>query len=494
MSIFLNIKRLFKHSSIYGIGHIFGRSINFLLLPFYTNIFPRDNYGVVGLLFTYIAILMVVYTYGLDAAFFRFFIIENDKQRRRIIFSTAFYTLLTTSLIFSTFIFLFPDFIVLQVFSKTVQQLEIPLSLMIRLVSGILFFDTLAFLPFLMLRAQERSTMFIVFKFINIFINIAFNIIFLGFLGYGIEGIFMANFIASLITFIFLLPIIIKGVDFIFSRVTMKDLIYFGLPYSPVTLAIVVMDTIDRPLLEKLADIEAVGLYNAGVKLGMFMAIFVTAFRFAWNPFFLSVSKQANAKETFSKVLTYLLTLCSMVFLILSFFIDNIARIEIFGFTLIGKAYWEGTIVVPLILLAYILYAVYLNFLIGIYLEKKTKYLPIITLVGMLSNMAANCLLIPWIGLVGAATARLIGYCVMAIFLYQVAKRFYRIQYEWNKIMKLALIVGGFFILGKIPIIESYGLMKCGLLFLFPLLLISFNIIERYEINRLKTVFKTHPF
>ena len=105
MSVFQSITRLFKHSAVYGVGHIISRSIYFLLLPLFTNIFPRDEYGVVGLMFTYIAILTILYTYGLDAAFFRFYILDDSPEKRKVIFSTAFFTILATSVLFSTFLF-----------------------------------------------------------------------------------------------------------------------------------------------------------------------------------------------------------------------------------------------------------------------------------------------------------------------------------------------------------------------------------------------------
>src|SRR4030067_2075063 len=105
MSKFESIKRLFTHSAVYGIGHIVSRSIYFLLLPLFTNIFPRDEYGVVGLMFTYTAILTIIYTYGLDAAFFRFYILDDSKEKRRETFSTAFFMILITSILFSGILF-----------------------------------------------------------------------------------------------------------------------------------------------------------------------------------------------------------------------------------------------------------------------------------------------------------------------------------------------------------------------------------------------------
>lgn len=489
MSIFQNIKRLFKHSAVYGVGHIVSRSINFLLLPLYTNILSRDDYGVVGVMFTYIAIAMILYTYGLDGAFFRFYIIEEDKQNRKRIFSTAFFTLVTTTIVSSGILFFSAEAIAQTVFSDTVKQLAIDLPYLIRLASGILFFDSMTFLPFLLLRAEGRPGSFVFFKLFNVLINTGSNIILLGVLNFGVEGIFIANFIASVATFLLLTLNTIKHVGFTFSNSTLKELLAFGVFYIPSNFAFVIMDTIDRPLLERLAGIEATGLYNAGVKLGMFMSLFVAAFRFAWSPFFLSSSKAENAKATFSRVFTYVLFACFAVFLLLSFFIDNIVKFKILGHSLIGEEYWESTVVVPVIMLAYIFYAAYSNFLVGIYLEKKTKYLAYITLVGMFGNLIANYTLIPQLGIMGAAWARFVAYLIMAVALYVVAQRLYFIRYEWPRVIKLCIVVTIIFALGQNEFIKSSILLKAGLLIAFPIVLLGIGFLERAEIDKMRQLF-----
>ena len=488
MSIFVSIKRLFKHSAVYGIGHIITRSIGFLLLPLYTNVFPRDEYGVAGLMFTYLAIMLIFYTYGLDAAFFRYYILEKDNDKRKTIFSTAFFMVLTTSVLFSGLIILWAGFIAKSLFSADIQVLNINLAALVRVGAGILAFDALGFLPFLILRAQEKSIPFVVYKFINILIVVASNIYFLGYLKTGIEGIFYANLLASAFTFFMLLPVSIKNLALKFSQITLKDLFAFGLPYLPSTLSVVIMDTIDRVFLERLADVEAVGLYNAGAKLGMFMALFVAAYRFAWHPFFLSTSKQENAKVIFSKVFTYVVLACVFVFIFISLFIDNIAQFSIGSFHLIGESFWESTVVVPVIMLAYILYAVYVNFLIGIYLYKKTKYLPLITVAGMLGNVIANYFLIPHYGIMGAAWARPIAYFIMAVSLYFVSRKFYQIDYEWKRIVLLSVLTAVVFVISRFSIINTNLLYKFILLVSFPILLYITGFFHKEEISKIKSI------
>ena len=491
MSIFLSIKRLLKHSAVYGIGHIINRVIGFLLLPLYTNLFPPDKFGVAGLMFTYFAILSIFYTYGLDAAFFRFFIGQQNPPERKRIFSTAFFTLTLTSILSSGILFFGAEPISRLLFSADAMKLGIDLPLLIRVAAGVLLFDSLAFLPFLILRAEERSVPFVVYKFLNIAINVVCNVLFLIVLKHGVEGIFLADLVAAFVTFLLVLPIIWKHVSSAFSKSTLHELFAFGLPYLPTTLSVVLMDTIDRVFLERLSGVQAVGLYNAGAKLGMFMALFITAFRFAWHPFFLSTAKQENAKEIFAKILTYLLLACSIVFLALSLFIDNIARLRVANYSLIGKEFWDSTIVVPAIMLAYILYAAYLNFLIGVYLEKKTKYLPLITVSGMLANLLANYLLIPVIGIMGAAWARSIAYLIMAVALYAVHQRLYYVHYEWGRIVKLSLAVAAIFALGQLGFAQTHALLKLALVLVFAAILFFIGFFESAELAQVRHIFSS---
>lgn len=486
MSIFLSIKRLFQHSAVYGIGHILNRLITFLLIPLYSNTFSTDLLGVYTLVFSYIVILTVIYSYGLDTAFFRFYIIDDTPQARSRIFSTAYISIFITSLVLSGIIYIWRGAIAERIFSVEIHNLPVNLPLMVSLSAGILFFDSLTLMPFLILRAEERPVQFIFFKFLNVVINFVCNIVLIVHFRMGIEGIFFANILSSAITFALMLPASLKHFKFIFDWPTFKDLFAFGIPYLPSTLSVGLMDTVDKIILEDLNSVDIVGLYGPNAKMGMFMALFITAFRFAWHPFFLSTSKQENAKEVFKKVFTYVLLACSFVFLFFSLFIDEIVRLRIGSFTLLGKEYWQGTVVIPIIFLAYIFYAAYLNFIIGIYLEKKTKYLPFITGAGVLGNIIALYVLIPSIGFVGAAWARVIAYMVMASALYIVGQRLYPIRHEWLRILKMVFIVAILFYIGQ----DAGILLKVALFIFYPAVLWLVRFYEKNELITIKHILR----
>jgi O-antigen/teichoic acid export membrane protein len=487
MSIFAGVKRLFQHSAVYGIGHILNRLITFALIPLYTGSFNPELFGVYTLLFSYIVIMTVIYSYGLDTAFFRFYIIEDTEKSRNRIFSTAYISVVVTSIVWSALIILFREPLANMLFQGESQLLPVNLPLMISLAAGILFFDSLMLMPFLIMRAEEKPVQFIFFKFLNVVINFICNIVLIVHLDMGVEGIFIANLISSGLTFLLLLPGSLKHFRFDFHWPTFKELFAFGIPYLPSTLSVGLMDAADKFILERLTNVEVVGIYGANAKMGMFMALFITAFRFAWHPFFLSTSKQENAKEIFKKVFTYVLLACSFVFLFFSLFIDEIVRIDlkIGSFTLVDKEYWSGTVIIPILFLAYIFYAAYINFIIGIYLEKKTKYLPFITGAGVLGNIIALFTLIPAMGYVGAAWARVIGYVIMATALYFVGQKLYPVKREWGRVIKMVLVVAVFFFVGRSNYMMPQPWLKAALFLLYP---VGLLVVGFYEKNELATV------
>ena len=478
--MFESIKRLTKHSAVYGVGHIITRAVNFLLLPLYTHQLSTDEFGVSAVVFTFLALMTILYTLGLDAAFLRFFILSADQQKRQQIFSTAFWSVAAVASAFTVVIFVFAPTFSILLLSKSFH------AGLIRLVGFILLFDALAFLPFLYLRAEEKSVKYILFKFINVLINIALNIYCIVYLNKGVEGIFLANLWASLISFLMLLPILIRQISISFVKAEFKELINFGLPYLPSAFAVVILETSDRLILGKLAGLDVAGVYSAGHKLGIFMSLIVAAFRFAWHPFFLSTSKDENAKAVFSKVLTYFTLFAAGIFLAISFFIDELVRLKIFGVSFFGEEYWASTEVVPIILLSYIIYGMYVNFMVGIYLEKKTSYLPIITGAGALMNVLANLMLIPIFGMMGSAYASLIGYLVMAGLLYIFAQKYYAIPYEFGRLLKLALVAAAIFAFGYYMKGSWMVLVKCLLIVGFPLLLWLTGFFEPRELHALR--------
>ena len=475
------LKELTKDTAIYGISTMLGRFLNFILVPFYTNVFLPADYGAVILIYSYIAIFNIIFIYGMDAAFLKYSAFK-DVGDEKDNFSTPFISILLTSILFCGLL------VVLKQPIAEFVELSANLNYLIILSALILFFDANAVISFLKLRLERKAKLFSFIKITSILFNIALNVFLILKLKWGIEAIFISNLAASVLSFILLIPTLLKNFRFSFHKVLFKRLLKFGLPYLPAGLGMMLVQVIDVPILEKLTDIKTVGIYKANYKLGIFMMLFVNMFQYAWQPFFLTNAKEENAKEIFSKVLTYFTIVGSIMLVILSLFISDIVKINFAGISIIGANYWAGLYIVPVILLAYLFNGLYVVFSAGIYIEEKSIYAPIVTGAGALTNVVANYILIPQLNIMGAALATLLSYTIMASGYYIVTQKFYRINYDYLKLAKIGLatfFVGMvYYLLLYIEFLNIYYKLILALIFIAYILL---NVIEKNEMNFIKT-------
>lgn len=479
------IKELTKDTAIYGISTIIGRFLGFLLIPFYTNVFATGEFGIQANIYAYIAFINILFIYGMDAAYMKFASTADAKEKKKV-FSTAYYLLSFTTITLGLLLY------ILRIPLSSLMQIpENHLKLFYYLIF-IVALDSIAIVPFAKLRLERKAVQYTVIKFINIIINLALNFYLILKMKMGIEAIFISNLAASLFSFLALQPETFKSLSLVFDRAIMKKIIVFGIPYLPGALAATIVNVIDRPVVLAMTNESTLGIYQANYKLGIFMMLFVTMFQYAWQPFFLNNAKEKKAKEIFSKILTLFLLVTSIIWIVLTLFIDDLARIEFWhGKTIIGAKYLSGLPIVPIILLAYLFNGLYYNFQAGIYIEEKTKYFPYVTGAGAAINVVVNVLLIPVLGIMGAALATLASYFVMAGGLYFFSQKYYRIDYEYGKVIKILVLV---FSTGIIYYYLYYqvGLnipMKFAILFLFVVAIVLLKVVEKHEIVRLGKLF-----
>jgi len=426
------IKSLSKQTLIYGTSTIVGRFLNFILVPFYTNVFPPSEYGVVAVVFAYIAFLNIVYSFGFEAGYFRFASakeVGDEKQN----FTHPFIFITANSFVISGLILVFH--------SSIAALIGVKDESIIIYSAFILFFDALALIPFAYLRLKNKAKVFASIKLVNISVNVALNLVLILVFKLGLEAVFISNLAASLVTLLLLLPKILKNISFTYHKQLFNELWKFSIPYLPAALASMVVQTLNIIILRYLVDVKTVGIYNANYKLGIFMMLIVSMFEYAWRPFFLNNAKDPNAKALFAKILTLFTGGASVVLIMLTFTIQDIIKIPLpFKGYIIGPGYWSGVVIVPIVLFAYMFLGIYTNLIAGVYIEKKTKYLPLITGLGAVLNIASAFLLIPIWGITGGAVSTLISYVAMAVYMYIVSQKFYPVKYEINKLALILLI------------------------------------------------------
>jgi len=478
--MWLDIKRLGKETVIYGIGTIVSRYLNFLLVPFYSNVLSLKEYGILTNIYSYIALFYVIYYCGLDAAYMKYASskeLGNEKQA----FSAAHFMVYFLAILFSFVFFLFRNFLARQ-FLLDEHQARI-----IYYVMGILFFDSISVIPFASLRFHSRPLKFAVFKALNVIFNLTLNILLVWRFKLGIEGVFLAGLGASFLTWLILLPDILRQLAARLHRKLWTSLLKFGLPFVPTRFSLAIMQVIDRPILLALAGVTTAGIYEANYKLGTSLLVLVSIFQLAWQPFVLKNADRPDAKILFGKVFTLLLMVGSTLLLILSLFMENLAKMSLFGIHLLGQNYWRGLEIVPLILCASLFYAFFFNFSAGLWIEKKTHILPFLTGTGAAVNIFLNLLLIPKYEILGAAWATLVSYMLMDIGAIYFSQRVYRIQYEYKKIARIGFGIlaslGGYFLVKRlIPVNEI--LLKSISVSVYLVLLFSWNFLDFKSVCR----------
>lgn len=475
------IKELSKDTIVYGVSTILGKFLNFVLVPFYTQVFAPQAFGVFGYFYSFQAFLMVGLIFGMDVAYMKYASQVEERDKRHW-YSTAFIAVLISSFFFSLAMIIFRVPIINVLYGSTQYE-----SIIV-LLAGILFFDVVSQVPFSNLRLRRKTVKFASIKLINILVNIAMNLILILVYKMGIESIFISNLVASAVMFVILIPDIYKNCSWRVNFEAFKKMLKFGIPYLPASLAAMIVQVIDRPLLKYLTNEKVLGVYQANYKLGIFMMLFVSMFQYAWQPFFLINANEKGAKELFSRVLTFFLIIASFIWVTISLFIEDFAKFQFYhGKTIIGSGYLGGLVIVPVILLGYLFHGMYVNFSAGVYIEEKTKYYPIVTGIGAILNVVVNITLIPVWGMMGAAIATLVAYMCMAAGLFIVTQKFYHVQYEYRKIISILAII---FVTGSVYY-YMYSINALNLPYKFLILLgfiLLMVLLRVVRINEIKSI------
>ncbi len=442
------LKKLAGETLLYGLGSIVPRFLNFLLVSLHTDVFVPEQYGVITKLFAYVAVINIIFMFGMETAYFRFATKPGIDEKR--IFHLAQTVVVSISLLLAVTLIAFAN--------PVANALAIPThsNLVIWLVV-IMFVDALVAIPFARLRLQKKAAQFAFGKLINIAILILLNIYFLKLSynpSFGIGYVIAANLAANVFYLFFFARTLISWRP-AFDGSISKSMLSYAYPIMFMGLAGMTTEMFSRVTLEwwlpnnfytGQSSEYALGIFGACYKFAVLMSLAVQAFRYAAEPFFFSSVQKATSPELFAKVNHYFIIVCCVLLLGVSINLDILKHF------LGSDDYWTGLSIVPVLLLAYLFLGVYYNFSVWFKLTDKTYYGTFISIGGAVLTIALNFLLIPKFGYMGSSWATLICYFSMAVACYLLGQKFYRIPY--------AIIKGMAYILATIFIIYSVERIK----------------------------------
>lgn len=485
----------------YGVSSIAARFISYLLTPYLTrtSVLQVSDYGKMSLVYAAIPLINVLFTYGFETAYFRF---SQRKEYENTLYSTASISLFLSTILLSVFLWIFRN--TLAGFAGIGDQ-----TLLLKLTIIIIAIDTLTAIPFAKLRHDGKPIKYAFIRICSILLNIAATVFFLSYCPKILTSnpnswiniffrtdispvtyVIIANVLSSALTLLLLLGQI-GAIKLHFDMKLWKEMMKYSLPLIIVGMGGMINETFDRLMLNWwvpgtiIFKQEQVGIYSACYKLSLLISLFIQAFRMGAEPFFFKQAEGINPQRTYARVMKFFVITVTLMFLIVSLYLPVIKYF-------VGKTYWAGLGVVPILLLANIFLGIYYNLSIWYKLSNKTKAGAYITLTGAAITIIINWLFIPAYGYMACAWATFFCYGSMMVLSYLWGQKEYRIPYASKKLVAyIAIVVLFYFIHKGLTVLLPYTVLS---LIIASLLLFAYMwfllLVERKEFQKMPFVGK----
>lgn len=437
-----NLKTLFKDTALYGMSSIVGRFLNYLLVPLYTAKIAASSggYGVITNVYAYTALLLVILTFGMETTFFRFVNKEGANPMRT--YSTVLIMVGSVALLFVALVLAFINPVSSFMGYSAHEEY-------VAVMAACVAIDAFQCIPFAYLRYKHRPWKFVALKMLFIVLNITLNIVYFvvlpamysnpsthGFAAsvydpnVGVGYVFRLNlFCTAIITFFFWKELI--GFRWVFDKILFRKMLSYSWPILLLGITGILNQTADKilfPIVSPGAEGHVqLGIYGAAAKIAMIMAMITQAFRYAYEPFVFGSAKEKGSRDTYAKAMKYFIIFTLLAYLVVVGYLDVLKYI-------IGRDYWEGLKVVPVVMAAEIMMGVYFNLSFWYKLIDKTIYGAWFSGVGCVVLVLINVLLIPKYGYMACAWAGVAGYGTAMLLSYFVGQKKYPINYPLKSI------------------------------------------------------------
>jgi O-antigen/teichoic acid export membrane protein len=468
----LELKRLGRHSIIYGLGGLVSRILAVLLLPLYTHYLTTANYGAIETLIALTTVLVIVVRAGVTNAFFRFYFDARTPEERLVVVRTSFWATMTlaTGWLIAGLVLAGPIAHAMNGMTPGLVR-----AAFIGLWAQANYEQLTS-----LFRVEERSVQFGLASLANVLVTVAATILLVAVWHKGAVGVLVGNFIGTLAVYAVLLGYRRVQLGLQFDRELFRQMQRFGMPLVPSGIALWAINFIDRLFLNTISGAGETGLYSIGVRISSVIVFLFTAFRTAWPAFAYSISNDQEAKRTYGFVLTYLLFVSCWLTVALGLLAPWIVHV------LTTPRFYAGARVVSILCFASTAYAAYTVMAIGIGRVRRTRFNWIITGVAAALNIGLNFALIPPYGMIGAAIATVAAYALMFLLMVWNAQHVYPVPYQWRRVATLVGAAVALTVAGKVAHVSLP--VAAALVVVYPLVLLPLGFylpVERQRLRRL---------
>jgi O-antigen/teichoic acid export membrane protein len=424
--LFQKIRELSKNLAIYGLGDVAIQLVNFLLLRVYVQYLSPADYGILALLGSVEAITKLFFRWGVDGSFMRFWYdCEDDAAKQRLSSTLFFFLLALNGLLLAAAVIGAP--FLAEWLGASGYTLALQLVLLNTFAIGF------TFIPFHVLRMQQRAREFSLLAFARSAGTLLLRLALVVGLGYGVMGVVIADIVVTAVVLAFMLRWFAPLIRPVFSLQILRESLAFGLPRVPHGFAQQIIAVGDKFVLNMFVPLSQIGVYAMGVSVGLIQKVFLAAFEYAWAPFYYATVRERGAERVFSAVTTYGVAVLALMTAGLSAIAADLLTVVTHG------QYTSAAGVVAWTSLGVFFQGIYLMTSIGLNITRHTQYYPVATAISAAANIALNFLLIPRYGIMGAAYANGAAYALQAAIAFAFSQRFYPIRYEVGRLLRVVI-------------------------------------------------------
>ena len=419
------LKTIAKDTAIYGLSSIVGRFLNYLLVPLYTAQLSAASggYGVITNMYAYVALILVILTFGMETTYFRF--TNKSHTDSEVVYSTTLISVGSISALFAALVLIF-----ITPISQVMGYGDHPEYVWVMALTVAI--DAFLCIPFAHLRQEKKAIKFAALKLLNIVVSILLNVIYFAWMdGKDVGYAFYINLVCTVMLALCLITEY-TGFRWVFDRQLLRSMLSYSWPILVLGIAGILNQTADKmlfPYIYKDGDmLEQLGIYGACSKIAMIMAMITQAFRFAYEPIVFSGVKDKGQREMYEQAMKYFIIFTLLAFLMV------VGYIDILKYIVRNPDYWVGLKVVPVVMAAEIMMGIYFNLSFWYKLIDKTIWGAWFSGIGCAVLLAVNFLFVPKYGFMACAWGGVAGYGVAMVTSYIVGQKYYPLNYPLKEI------------------------------------------------------------
>lgn len=484
------LKRLVSTGAAYQAADIVAKGIAVFTLPLYTRHVASGEYGQYSSLFTAVILASILVRFGVGEAFLRFYFHDEDPQRRLRIARTTIATVAWSTTLSA---------VLLAVFAGPVSKLLLGHSdpaLLDCALLGLWAFTNLE-VAYAQLRVDERARTYLRASLSNVALTVVLTVSLVVFAGLGAKGLLIGNFGASGLVVVGLWISMRSRFSLRIRLSDLSSMLSFGLPTVPADAIVYCLQVADRFYLLRAYSASAAGQYAIALQLATVVFVAVRGFQYAWPPLAYSIKSEHVASRLYSLVSTWFVLATGVV----------VAAVTLLGRWLVrllaAPEYFGAHTALPWLAFAWTLYGLYQMAIVITGRAMVTRRNVPAAIAGLAVNVLLLFLLVGRhgplgaganLGIAGAGIALCGAYVAMLLVIHAVTRSVFPISFEWARLARLALILGGVAVSGELllPTAGVLGFFSRLLwLSLIPALLIATRFLQPKEVRQARLLIGT---